>query len=162
MLDNDVPNQVRQKINQHPLITNYNNTLKVTKNNFERFLWVLENFANEDLPKEFGKFTFHFQTDFPNNCLDPKSVTSFIDSPQKSLNDYETGAFPDGLLYLDLFSKDVFFEYRIFQKLKTLEYRGSIYLKSEEKKYEKNSWETFWLQFNIFQFQYEKISIIYK
>ena len=159
LLDNDVPTQVRQRINQHPLINNHNNKLKLAKNNFDRFLWVIENFTQVDLPEEFSKFTFNFQSDYPNKCLDVKSAENFINSPDTNFTNYETVTSLDGLMYLDLISKDVFFEFRILQKLKTLEYNGCIYIDKSLKKYDKTAWEAFWLYFNVMQFGYGKFEI---
>ena len=150
---------MRQRINQHPLINNHNNKLKLAKNNFDRFLWVIENFTQVDLPEEFSKFTFNFQSDYPNKCLDVKSAENFINSPDTNFTNYETVTSLDGLMYLDLISKDVFFEFRILQKLKTLEYNGCIYIDKSLKKYDKTAWEAFWLYFNVMQFGYGKFEI---
>ncbi len=159
LLDGDVPTQVRQKINAHPLLTASNNSLKLSRNNMDRLNWLLENFNTDLNLNDFEKYTFQFQSEYPNNCISKESAEKFVQSRSTAFEDLQKGSFSDGFLYINLFPREQHFEFRILQALQTLEYKGNIYIKSDIDEYEKKSWEIFWLIFNLLQFGYGNITV---
>jgi DEAD/DEAH box helicase domain-containing protein len=160
-LEGEIPAKVRQNINKHPLLNSHNSTLDRTRNNMERLIWLLENYDSESYGSDSLKYSFKFQSDYPENCISAESADSFLRSQNVSFADIAKGSFTEGYLYIDLLPKDTSYEFRILQKLKTLEYLGAIFVKAKEKEYDKMGWEIFWLAFNITQFGYENINIHY-
>lgn len=159
VLDVEVTAQVRQRINSHPLINLQNINLKQTKNNMERLLWLLENYHVQSLSEDFLKYTFQFQSDYPNNCISKESTATFVSSFNNSFSEIPKGPFVDGYVHIDLLPRDSFYEFRILQKLQSFNYSGSIFIKTGIKEYDKKSWELFWLVFNIVQFDYDNLMI---
>ena len=160
-LENEVPNNVKKEINKHPLLSPADESFSKSKNNVDRFIWLIENYHVPDFQEVIKKFTFKFQSNYPKNCITLDSTKDFIKSPSKLFSDYQTGIFPDGYFYIDLLRKDDFYEYRILQNIRSLDYKGNLFFKSQLHAYNKNSWEIFWLIFNVMQFGYDHINFEY-
>lgn len=159
--EGEIPKEVKQKLKAHPLTASRSSTLQECKNNFQRFIWFLENIADSRLTSMVGYFTFCFQSNYPQNCLSTILANKFINDAQKTFSDFTSAPSKDGFMYINLISKDDFFEYRILQKLIDLEYLGRLFIKDDESEYNKDSWELFWSIFNLVQFSFNNMGITF-
>ncbi len=159
--EGEIPPGVKQIIRQHPFSRSLKSELQDCKNNFQRFIWFLENYTENNLIEKFKYLSFHFQSNFPQNCLSELLAEEFVNTPHKAFGDFFSAPTQEGYLYLDLLSKDSFYEFRILQKLKSLEYLGKLYIKENELELNKNSWELFWCIFNVLQFGFGNIEVEY-
>lgn len=144
----------------HPLLNNNSNNLAKGKNNLSRFIWLLENYHNDDLREKIARFIFYYQSNYPHNCISESDAQKFIDRPALKFEVISRIQDPNGWIYLDKLPSLDFFESRLLQQLKTIDPLGKIFVNYSKSEYAKDSWEKFWLLFNLLQILYGKVDFV--
>ncbi len=153
--------EVMNTVFRHPRVSGIDNGLKKSPNNLSRLIYLMVSFSDKYINDHFKIYNFLFQSNFPQNSVSKEDAQKYLSNPSLDYNSLAKNAGKGSYALIDRPQRDKLADFRILQKIDNLEVIGSVFLKSKEKSYEKDVWESFWRRFNIIQFFHDQISFRY-